>query len=156
MKTWNRPRTKQSGAALIVGLVLMMVLTILAISTMRTATVELAMAGNTQYHQKARQLAEAGLVDAIEQINDERFVPVADPANAGTWFPTPIVGMLDGTTGDSYTVEFRFLHRGTPPATQDQANNDALYFELRSTGATTARNARSILVQGFYTLTPKT
>ncbi|NND37810.1 MAG: pilus assembly protein PilX, partial [Gammaproteobacteria bacterium] len=39
---------RQRGAALIVGLVLMMVLTILAISTMRTSTLELSMAGNTQ------------------------------------------------------------------------------------------------------------
>jgi len=45
-------RTHQGGAALIVGLVLMMVLTVLAVSTMRTATLELAMSGNAQFREK--------------------------------------------------------------------------------------------------------
>ena len=49
----------QRGAVLIISLVLLMVLTILAISTMRTASLGLLMAGNTQYRQNAWQLAQA-------------------------------------------------------------------------------------------------
>jgi len=63
----------QSGAALIVSMVLLMVLTLLAISTMRTASLEIAMAGNNQYTENAFQLAESGverhIADALANPN---------------------------------------------------------------------------------------
>jgi type IV pilus assembly protein PilX len=63
----------QSGAALIVSMVLLMVLTLLAISTMRTASLEIAMAGNNQYTENAFQLAETGverhIADALANPN---------------------------------------------------------------------------------------
>ena len=41
-------RSRQQGAALIVGLVLLLVLTVIGISGMNTATMELAMANSAQ------------------------------------------------------------------------------------------------------------
>jgi type IV pilus assembly protein PilX len=60
MKTLSQP-IKQQGAALIVGLVLLVVITVLAISGMNTATTELAMARNDQNYEYAFQAAETGL-----------------------------------------------------------------------------------------------
>jgi len=66
-------RRPQSGAALIISMVLLMVLTLLAISTMRTASLEIAMAGNDQYTENAFQLAESGverhIADAVANPN---------------------------------------------------------------------------------------
>ena len=59
--------TKQSGAALIVGLLLLVVITVLAVSGMSTATTELAMARNDQNYENAFQAAEAGLEAALAQ-----------------------------------------------------------------------------------------
>jgi type IV pilus assembly protein PilX len=59
-----QPR-RQSGVALVVGLLLLLVLTILAISGMTTATLELQMAGNEQYQERAFQAAEAGVEQAM-------------------------------------------------------------------------------------------
>ena len=59
------PRT-QSGAALVVGLILLLVLTLLAISGMTTASLELQMAGNDQYQERAFQFADAGIEQAIQ------------------------------------------------------------------------------------------
>ena len=56
---------RQSGVALVIGLLLLLVLTILAISGMTTATVELQMAGNQQYEERAFQAAEAGVEQAM-------------------------------------------------------------------------------------------
>jgi type IV pilus assembly protein PilX len=56
---------RQSGAALVVGLLLLLVLTILAVSGMTTATLELQMAGNEQYQERAFQAAEAGVEQAM-------------------------------------------------------------------------------------------
>ena len=49
---------RQQGAALVVSLILLMMLTLLAVSTMRTASLEVAMAGNDQFGENAFQLAE--------------------------------------------------------------------------------------------------
>jgi len=61
----NGSLNKQKGAALIVGLVLMLVLTVLGISGMNMATLELTMARNTQAAQLAFQAAETGIDVAL-------------------------------------------------------------------------------------------
>jgi len=58
---------KQDGAALVVGLVLLVVVTVLAISGMNTATTELAMARNDQNYENAFQAAENGLEQSLSQ-----------------------------------------------------------------------------------------
>ena len=64
MKTMQL-HNKQQGAALIIGLVLLVVITVLAISGMNTATTELAMARNDQNYEFAFQAAETGLENII-------------------------------------------------------------------------------------------
>ena len=58
---------RQQGAALVVGLMLLVVITILAISGMNTATTELALARNDQAYENAFQAAETGLETALAQ-----------------------------------------------------------------------------------------
>ena len=58
---------RQRGAALVVGLLLLVVITVLAISGMNTATTELAMARNDQPYEDAFQAAETGLATALSQ-----------------------------------------------------------------------------------------
>jgi Tfp pilus assembly protein PilX len=55
----------QRGAALVVGLMLLVVITVLALSGMNTATTELAMARNDQLYENAFQAAETGLEQAL-------------------------------------------------------------------------------------------
>lgn len=55
----------QGGAALVVGLILLLVLTLLAVSGMTTASLELQMAGNEQYQERAFQFADAGIEQAM-------------------------------------------------------------------------------------------
>ena len=66
MKHYSMP-TNQDGAALVVGLILLVVITVLAVSGMNTATTELAMARNDQNYENAFQAAETGLEQAISQ-----------------------------------------------------------------------------------------
>lgn len=56
---------RESGAALVVGLILLLVLTLLAISGMTTASLELQMAGNEQYQKRAFESADAGIEQAM-------------------------------------------------------------------------------------------
>ena len=56
---------RQEGAALVVGLVLLLVLTILAVSGVFTSTLELRMVRNSQSQERAFQAAEFGIEDAL-------------------------------------------------------------------------------------------
>ncbi|MDJ0750528.1 MAG: PilX N-terminal domain-containing pilus assembly protein [Woeseiaceae bacterium] len=58
-------RNHQQGVALVVGLMLLVVITVLAVSGMNTATTELALARNDQAHETAFQTAENGLAQAL-------------------------------------------------------------------------------------------
>jgi hypothetical protein len=138
---------RQRGAALIVGLVLMTVLTLLAVSTMRTSTLELVMAGNAQYHEQATQLAETGIQDAISRINNG---DIALDATDG-WlmnFSEVILTQGGGELG-RYEVTISFKESGKPPSKYSTIIN-ALYFEIGSTGRSAARNAKAALRQGFW------
>ncbi|HJP39327.1 MAG TPA: pilus assembly PilX N-terminal domain-containing protein [Gammaproteobacteria bacterium] len=145
-KVYNIP-DRQCGAALIVGLILMMVLTLLAISTMRTSTLELAMAGNAQHHQQAIQLAETGIQDAVNRINSR----AQDLVVADNW-QMRFSETVQTSSGDNlgrYDVTISFKEKGKPPANYSEDIN-ALFFEIESTGRSAARNARSTFRQGFW------
>ncbi len=60
-------RKHQQGAVLVIGLLLLVVITILAVSGMNTATTELAMARNDQTYENAFQAAETGIENALAQ-----------------------------------------------------------------------------------------
>lgn len=71
-------KQKQQGAALITGLIFMVVLTLIVISAMRTTSLEEKMAGNARNRDLAFQSAEAAIRIA------ERFL---DTDNAGAGLP---------------------------------------------------------------------
>ena len=75
-------RKRQQGAALIVGLLMLVVITVLAVSGMNTATTELAMARNDQTYENVFQAAEKGLETALAQgiFNSAVAVVVTPPA----------------------------------------------------------------------------
>jgi type IV pilus assembly protein PilX len=77
-------RTAQRGAALVVGMILLLVLTVLAVSGVTTAALELLMAGNEQYQERAFQAADAGIEQAMAA-----GVFTTDPAAAAAIYDNP-------------------------------------------------------------------
>ena len=143
-------RKRQQGAVLIVGLLLLVVITILAVSGMNTATTELAMARNDQAYENAFQAAETGIENALAQ----------DVFNAGG-VPTPIP--IPQTTYEKVTVEIQYedstlvpdqafsLGSGTGIAAYHfNATSEAEY--IISLG--NDRNARAVHTQAFYIVGP--
>lgn len=72
----NAMYKRQQGAALVVGLILLVVITVLAVSGMNTATTELAMARNDQTYENTFQAAENGLEEALAQNTFDTSTPV--------------------------------------------------------------------------------
>ncbi len=138
-------RDSQRGAALVIGLVLMMVLTLLAVSGMNTATLEVTMAGNTQYAESAFQAAETG-------INRRLAIGLFDAANA-QWEPT--YNLPDGSAVDAYT---EFQIQTEPPLEPGFENSiggefGAFHFDVTATG-TAPRGATATNTQSIYVLGP--
>ncbi len=79
MPSSNVPNCRQQqGAALIISLIVLLVLTILGVQSMQTSVLEERMAGNFKDKRQAFEAAEAGLKAAEAFINLQTAPPVAD------------------------------------------------------------------------------
>ena len=154
----SRNIKKQQGAALIVGLILLVVITVLAISSMNTATTELAMARNDQNYENAFQAAETGLETALSQ-----GVFLAQPAPI-------LLPRVDLPSGHEYVdsqVQFDAPPTPVPPEAGAFSlgvgvGMQAYHFvatatavSARDPGATTDRDASAVHTQAFFIVGPE-
>jgi Tfp pilus assembly protein PilX len=143
---------RQTGAALVVSLVLLLVMTILAISTMNTAGLELAMAGNTQYSENAFQLAETGIDISIQNINNGTPVPAPGAANCPT-VGTIALGAPVAMPALSGSFQIGTGYCGEAP---DFSGGSSLgkiqqyHYRTDAQGITQTRGATSLNRQGFF------
>ncbi len=143
---------RQDGAALVVGLVLLVVITVLAISGMNTATTELAMARNDQNYENAFQAAESGLENSLSQ---GRFNTVANTnlvqyINSNDTVTSVIV------FEDSTLVPDRAFSLGVGSGIAAyHFNATATADSKRDAGGTTDRDASAIHSQAFYVVGPE-
>ncbi len=142
---------KQEGAALVVGLILLVVITILAISGMNTATTELAMARNDQNLENAFQAAETGLAVLLGQ------------GGFSTLASAPVTQTI--TDHETVTMQIQFEEASLVP---DRAfslgvgSGIAAYHFLataqarsdRDPGNTTDRDSTAVHTQAFYVVGP--
>lgn len=143
---------QERGAALVVGLILLVVVTVLAISGMNTATTELAMARNDQNYENAFQAAETGLEQALAQGRFDTLNVVQLPPN--------VVG------NDTVNSEIRFEDSTLVP---DRAfslgvgsgiaayhfNATAVAESRRDPNVVTDRDAAATHTQAFYVVGPE-
>jgi len=80
MQCTRLPKARQSGAALILALIFLLLMTMLSTSSMRTATMQERMAGNTRDLNLGFQSAEAALRVAEEWLLDTDVLPDFDDA----------------------------------------------------------------------------
>ena len=154
--TFNKPSirssNKQQGAALVVGLMLLVVITVLAISGMNTATTELALARNDQAYENAFQAAENGLATALSQ---GQFQTTSATALA----QTPTSNQSIATTiqfEDSTVVPDRAFSLGVGSgiaAYHFNATSQAQF--RRDPGNTTDRDSTATHTQAFYIVGPE-
>lgn len=145
-------RQKQQGAALVVGLMLLVVITVLAISGMNTATTELALVRNDQASETAFQAAETGLATALSQ---GQFAT----AGATAMTQTPTSNQQIATTiqfEDSTMVPDRAFSLGVGSgiaAYHFLATSEADF--LRDPGNPTDRDSSATHTQAFYIVGPE-
>ena len=143
----------QRGAALVVGMLLLLVLTLLAISGMNTATLELTMAGNQQYHENAFRAAETGIerAMAVGMFNpDPGLPPQRLPETEGETTTLPNTG------GDAFSALITVANGGMdmgPISGSSFTEYTTYHFDIESNGQS-ARNAVIVMEQGVAVIAP--
>ena len=118
------------------GLVLLLVLTVLGVSGMNTATMEVTMAGNLQFQQDAFQLAEDAIDIAIAQRNY-----TTDANLTVDWIGDP--------NRDRRSITTYIGNTSVPDAAFSAEIYDAFHFDVTSVGRG-PRNATATHTQSFY------
>lgn len=140
----------ERGTALIMSLVILMILTILGITAMGTASLEEKMSGNTQETTKAFEAAESGLNQALNtsgalDLNTSYTAPKTLPKFE-----------YDSGKSGSATVSTWYVQSTAPKRGSGYGSNfEAANFEQTSTGETSA-NAKAVVHQGVAQIVPKT
>ena len=145
-------KPNQNGAALIVGLVILIVLSLLGITGMKSSILEEKMAGNLRNQTLAFQTSESCLTRAMNtpdgftiNISETR---VFDNDNY------QVIGF--GSNQSNYHATSKLRTNGSPPR---GSGYSAIRFNvahdvIRCT-STTQTNARTTLQQGFFQVGPK-
>jgi type IV pilus assembly protein PilX len=146
-------RKRQQGAALIIGLMLLVVITVLAVSGMNTATTELAMARNDQTYENAFQAAETGLENALAQGNFSTVAPVVITPTTGTY---EVVSATINYEGSTLVPDRAFsLGAGSGIAAYHfQVTSQAAFRVTGSDTDITDRDATAVHTQAFYVVGP--
>ena len=135
-------RRRQQGAALVIALVLLMILTILAFTGLNTSITEIAMANNEQFRHSAAQSAADGIEGAIANL---AAVPTTrnSPAVESGW------RNVAGSPVNRYNTRSRYLgeERNLPQSSADKFVG--LPFSIDSEGQS-ARKARDQQTQGVF------
>jgi type IV pilus assembly protein PilX len=139
-------RQRQHGAALVVALIMLLILTILALTGMSTATTELTMAGNDQFRHNAAQAATAGIELAIADVGRVATTPGATVKLADA-------ALVADSTTDRYTTTARFIGDESGLPQSSAGKFIGLHYVIDSAG-TSARNARDLQTQGVMVVAP--
>jgi type IV pilus assembly protein PilX len=139
---------RQQGAALVVGLILLLVLTILAVSGVFTSTMELRMVRNTQTQERAFQSAEVAVEDAL-----------ANAALSTSSVFTQATVAVPNSPGDTYSYQLQFVGQ-TPLGTGMTGFSigtafQSYHFQVNATG-NGPDNALAQHTQSFYVVGPGT
>ena len=145
-------RRQQSGAALVIGLMMLVALTLIGVTTMGMSSMELRMASNAQNKSNAFQAAEAGLEVGLVLTDAENTTaaqPIALPVlvNATATINSTFVGLIPGR-GNGFTT-------GVSCPGSSPERTRCAHFQVTSVGQHLQSNASSTQVQGFYVLAPQ-
>ena len=142
--------SRQRGAALIIGLILLMILTLLGVSGMTTSTLELVMADNMQRGQYTFQAAESALNSEMNIAPGA--VVLGGGEVRGTVLRDDIAYAYDDAVGARVAdVNVDTTYQGTSEFGEAASK---IHFESRGVAESPTRGARSAQRLGYFVLAP--
>ncbi len=136
---------RQQGAALVIGLILLLVLTILAVSGVFTSTMELRMVRNNQNQEHAFQAAEVAIEDALANP----VLSTSAPFNQAEI-------NVPNSPGDRYSYGMQFVGQSALAGVTGYSIGSAFqsyHFQVDAAGVG-PDNATAAHTQSFYVVGP--
>jgi len=132
------------GAALVIGLLLMLIITILATAGITMSTGELAMAGNEQFRRQAAEAASSGIEVALAALAR---------SGSGSSQPTTEATRAGAVAGARYITTTRYAGEEAALPNFSAERFAARHFEIESRGEA-GRNALDEQHQGVMIVRP--
>ena len=138
----------QRGAALVVALVVLLILTILGVSALVSTALEGLMAGNVQEQNRAFQAAETGIEIALARSGSYGTV-----TGQATTDPSITIGSYNASANYAITYQGQTdIPRGPRATTANQVKVNR--FMITSVGTTANNGATVTLNRGLYQVGP--
>jgi type IV pilus assembly protein PilX len=157
MKQVKLDRSGQHGAALVIGLVLLLILTVLGVSGLGTATTEVRLADNNKQSEYAFQAAESAARESVQR-GGLILLPPGAADNFEVRDPRSYTYDHNNANGDvanaGINVDVSTVYRGRGNASEGEIGTFQNVHFLSHAAAQGARGAQSTVRQGFYILAP--
>lgn len=141
--------SRQRGAALVMGLILLVVITLLAVVGMNIANTELAGATSDQLRMRAFNAAETGLEARIQSLWLDRTTdPTPDVRAAAAVENSPINTATDAAA-DTYETTTVYRGEGNMISRFSSGTFVGFHYSIESTGRS-SRNAQAVHTVGAF------
>lgn len=147
---------KQTGVVLVMSLVMLTVLTLIGVTSMSSATLEMKVASNMQQHNVAFQAAQSRLAFASSPDDSNPInylVPILDLTDPTTWVPqycNASDGCLDGADWKATAeVNYSSCAKGVGSSLESGKGFSYRTFEIEATGETLTGSSRSVQVSAI-------
>ena len=154
--------SQQSGAALIVGLLILLLMTIIGLSSIRNVTLEEQMVANSQYKAISFQAAETALIGGTNTIANslttlgQIFALGSAPA-AGTEFTQVYTGPGDTASAATAVIIYDTTEVAAGEGYSLKVGGGGFeyyLFDLTGTGNVSGASASSVHLQGIKRIAP--
>ena len=145
----RRIHTQQRGAALVIGLILLVVITLLAVVGMNISNTELASATSEQLRLRAFNAAETGIEARLQTLRtDATTSSVPDVRDPVAVENAPLNTVTDEAT-DTYSTITTYRGEGSMLSRYSAGTFVGFHYSVESTGRS-MRNAESVHTAGAF------
>jgi type IV pilus assembly protein PilX len=138
---------KQRGAALVIGLILLVVITLLAVVGMNVANTELASATSEQLRLRAFNAAESGLEARFQTLAEDATTSTTPVTDAEEGVENSPLNVFTGEAADTFSTVTTYRGEGTAVSLYSTNTFVGFHYSIESTGRST-RNAESVHTAG--------
>lgn len=143
----HQNRMQQRGAALVIGLILLAVITLLAVVGMNISNTELASATSEQLRLRAFNAAETGLEARLQTLGDDATTTSVPDERDTVGVENSPINSFTGAAADTYTTVTTYHGEGGMLSRFSSSVFLGFHYSVESTGSS-VRNAESVHTAG--------
>ena len=143
----HHTRMKQRGAALIIGLILLAVITLLAVVGMNVSNTELASATSEQLRLRAFNAAETGIETRLQTLADDATTSSIPDTDAEVGVENSPKNTFSNSAADTYSTVTTFRGEGSMLSRYSSGVFLGFHYSVESTERS-VRNAESVHTAG--------